>query len=75
MTKKAVKQIETRSILTCPECGFAKEEEMPLDACMYFYDCENCRTLLKPKPGDCCVFCTYGSVACPPIQQGETCCE
>ncbi len=75
MIEKAVQQLETRSILTCPECGFAKEEEMPLDACMYFYDCENCHTLLKPKPGDCCVFCTYGSVACPPIQQGETFCE
>jgi hypothetical protein len=23
---------------------------------------------LRPKPGDCCVFCSYGSVPCLPIQ-------
>ena len=30
--------------------------------------------LLKPKAGDCCVYCSYGTVACPPIQQGGNCC-
>jgi hypothetical protein len=24
---------------------------------------------LRPKPGDCCVFCSFGSVKCPPIQE------
>lgn len=24
--------------------------------------------MLRPKAGDCCVFCSYGSVKCPPIQ-------
>ncbi|MGH8771663.1 MAG: GDCCVxC domain-containing (seleno)protein [Burkholderiales bacterium] len=23
---------------------------------------------LKPKPGDCCVFCSYRSVPCPPFR-------
>lgn len=23
---------------------------------------------LKPKSGDCCVLCSYGSVPCPPLQ-------
>ncbi|MGE0723737.1 MAG: GDCCVxC domain-containing (seleno)protein [Alphaproteobacteria bacterium] len=41
---------------------------MPTDACLYFFDCPRCGTLLKPRPGDCCVFCSYGSVPCPPIQ-------
>lgn len=64
------------SILTCPACGHRKSESMPLDACLYFYECEGCRTLLRPKAGDCCVFCSYGSVPCPPVQeQGtEACC-
>ncbi len=31
-------------------------------------ECAGCGTKLKPKPGDCCVFCSYGSVPCPPIQ-------
>jgi GNAT superfamily N-acetyltransferase len=27
-----------------------------------------CATVLRPKAGDCCVFCSYGSVECPPVQ-------
>jgi hypothetical protein len=57
-----------RSEITCPHCGHRKVEEMPTDACQFFYECEGCRTLLRPKPGDCCVFCSYGTVPCPPIQ-------
>jgi len=56
------------STLVCPECGFRKTEQMPTDACLWFYECQGCHSLLKPKTGDCCVFCSYGSVACPPIQ-------
>ena len=57
-----------RSVLTCPRCGFAKAETMPADACQFYYECANCAALLRPKPGDCCVFCSYGSVKCPPMQ-------
>ena len=58
--------------ITCPHCGTAKAETMPTDACQFFYDCTGCGELLQPKTGDCCVFCSYGSVPCPPIQVGET---
>jgi hypothetical protein len=58
----------TKSVITCPHCGFAKEEAMPIDACQFFYQCTNCKTVLKAKPGRCCVFCSYGSVKCPPKQ-------
>jgi hypothetical protein len=64
-----------KSTITCPECGHNKEEEMATDACQYFYDCEKCHTVLKPKAGDCCVFCSYGTVKCPPIQKGVSCCS
>jgi len=57
------------SVITCPICGSQKEEKMPADACQYFYECENCKAILKPKKGDCCVFCSYGTVPCPPIQK------
>jgi hypothetical protein len=67
--------LSLQSVLTCPECGFSKEETMPVDACQFFYECENCKTLLRPKPGHCCVFCSYGSVPCPPIQQQRGCCS
>ncbi len=65
---------ELFSEITCPDCGHAKTEEMPTNACIYFYECEGCKTLLKPNEGDCCVFCSFGSVKCPPIQMGGDCC-
>ena len=43
---------------------------MPTDACLFFHECAGCHALLRPKAGDCCVFCSYGSVPCPPIQTG-----
>ncbi len=60
--------IEQSSVITCPHCGIAKSEIMLTNACQFFYECTGCGTLLRPKPGDCCVFCSYGSVTCPPIQ-------
>jgi hypothetical protein len=62
----------TASIITCPKCGFKATEQMPTDACQYFYHCKGCGERLKPKPGDCCVFCSYGDVPCPPIQDAQT---
>ncbi|MGO8916760.1 MAG: GDCCVxC domain-containing (seleno)protein [Stellaceae bacterium] len=63
------------STITCPECGTATVETMPADACQYFYECKGCGVLLKPKTGDCCVFCSYGDVSCPPIQTGRKACD
>lgn len=62
---------QSKSMLTCPQCGHQAIETMPTDACQYFYDCQGCGAVLKPKPGDCCVFCSYGDVACPPIQASD----
>ncbi|WP_081766855.1 MULTISPECIES: GDCCVxC domain-containing (seleno)protein [Phyllobacteriaceae] len=60
---------ELNSTITCPHCGHTAVEQMPTDACQFFYECKGCGTLLRPKDGDCCVFCSYGSVPCPPIQE------
>ena len=68
------KSILLQSTITCPNCGFQKEETMPTDTCTYFYKCTNCNVLLKPNQGYCCVFCSYGTVACPPIQMNKSCC-
>ncbi len=65
-------EIVMQSTLTCPHCGHRKCETMPTDACQYYYQCDSCAALLKPLPGDCCVFCSYGSVACPPRQAGTS---
>jgi hypothetical protein len=42
---------------------------MPTDSCVFFHECAGCGTLLRPKPGDCCVFCSFGSVRCPMEQK------
>lgn len=63
------------SVLTCPQCSHAARETMPTDACLYFYQCPACHALLRPLPGDCCVFCSFGSVKCPPVQARDACCR
>lgn len=68
-------QIVLQSTITCPECGHVKEETMPTDACQWFYECEDCKSVLRPKQGDCCVFCSYGTNKCPPMQaDSHSCC-
>ncbi|MGE5104998.1 MAG: GDCCVxC domain-containing (seleno)protein [Betaproteobacteria bacterium] len=68
-------EIVLESELTCPHCGTAAREVMPTDACLYFYECTSCKAMLRPKAGDCCVFCSYGSVKCPPMQAERGCCR
>ncbi|MGH8111916.1 MAG: GDCCVxC domain-containing (seleno)protein [Rhodanobacteraceae bacterium] len=64
-----VADVVFESVLTCPRCGHAQHERMPDHACLYFHECTRCHALLRPRPGDCCVFCSYGSVPCPPVQR------
>lgn len=68
-------EVVLQSTITCPECGHVKEEAMPTDACQWFYECENCKAVLRPKAGDCCVFCSFGTNKCPPIQSRQSCCQ
>ena len=68
-------EIQLESIITCPECSHESKEKMPTTACQFFYECKNCKSLLKPKEGDCCVYCSYGTVKCPSIQEGASCCS
>ncbi len=70
-----VSEVILESMLTCPDCGHQATDVMPTDACQYFYDCPGCGVVLKPLQGDCCVYCSYGTVPCPPIQQDAACCS
>ena len=65
---QAATGVEASSTLTCPKCGHAQDLAMPMDSCLFFHKCAGCSALLSPKPGDCCVFCSYGSAKCPPKQ-------
>lgn len=71
---RTARQFVLGSTITCPHCGHKTDETMPTNACLFFFDCPACAARLKPLAGDCCVFCSYGSVVCPPIQTGERCC-
>ncbi len=63
-------EVVTSTILTCPVCKKAQDAEMPENACQHFYECTHCHTILKPKQGDCCVFCSYAEHNCP-VRQKE----
>lgn len=60
--------IDTKANLTCPQCGTVQEADMPIDSCQFFYECVSCRAVLRPKEGDCCVFCSYADKKCPSMQ-------
>jgi hypothetical protein len=66
-------KIVLKSIIICPECGYQREEIMLTKSCQFFYECENCKTVLKPNEEDCCVYCSFGTVACPPKQENKNC--
>jgi hypothetical protein len=60
--------VELESVITCPACGHRQRERMPTDACQVFFVCPCCGEGLRPAPGDCCVFCSFGTTPCPPRQ-------
>ena len=60
-------------IIRCPTCGHRASEEMPLDRCVFVYECLGCHTVLTPKQGECCVYCSYGDRRCPFVQDDQPC--
>ena len=64
-------EIQWYSVLTCPHCGHQERLRMPENTCVARYVCPACGAVLTPKPGDCCVFCSYGSVPCPAVQERQ----
>jgi len=62
------KFLKTETTLTCPKCGEQQKAMMPTDTCRHFYKCQKCGEMLKPKEGDCCVFCSYADSKCPSKQ-------
>ena len=67
--------IVLESTITCPKCGHVETETMPTDACQWFYDCKDCKAVLESLPGDHCIYCSYATIPCPPIQAGDDCCS
>jgi len=73
LIKTKTMKVILKSEITCPNCGHKEIEDMPTDACQFFYECKNCKKVLRPNEGDCCVYCSFGSVPCPPIQENNSC--
>jgi hypothetical protein len=62
--------VTQEAMLRCPECGRESREKMPENACVHFFTCPGCHTVLRPRAGECCVFCSYADAICPPRQRG-----
>ena len=73
MTAEEVVMSLTANI-TCPKCNHTQSENMPTNSCVFFYQCTSCDAVLRPLEGDCCVYCSYADVDCPPKANGEDCC-
>ena len=69
MAHKSTVHTTRDSALTCPVCNYEETFVMSDDACHFFHTCNRCGTLLKPVGEDCCVFCSYGTLPCPPKQR------
>jgi hypothetical protein len=54
-------EVTLESTITCPTCEARSEETMPTDACVFFFDCRACSAHLRPRAGDCCVFCSFAA--------------
>jgi hypothetical protein len=55
-------------VVTCPVCKTQVQETMVSETLKLIYHCPVCLTWLSPKKGDHCIYESYGSVNCPPIQ-------
>ncbi|HEU4459945.1 MAG TPA: GDCCVxC domain-containing (seleno)protein [Methylibium sp.] len=66
---RIVSTVVLTSTLTCPHCACSTTESMPTDHCLWMHECPHCHAMLRPRHGDCCAFCSYGSVPCPLVQQ------
>jgi hypothetical protein len=47
-------------LIACPSCGRVHVETFPPNACLYFFQCRECGTIVRPKPGDGCAFRSFG---------------
>lgn len=65
------------TVVHCPVCRSAAPRLRglggclpPDDVCVVVDVRPQCGAALRPQPGDCCVFCSYGDDLCPPEQMG-----
>jgi hypothetical protein len=66
--KKLHNEVRLTTLMSCPGCKHKAPVSMIVGLREEFYQCPKCNTLHNAKLGDCCVYCSYGDVECPAIQ-------
>ncbi|WP_304608924.1 MULTISPECIES: GDCCVxC domain-containing (seleno)protein [unclassified Polynucleobacter] len=57
------------TIITCPNCYGQETLEISQGYSQHLYRCPSCSIILKPRSGDCCIFCSFGSQDCSSAEQ------
>jgi hypothetical protein len=60
--------IERTSTITCPACSETVTHTMSTESVKKVYHCQKCLTWVAAKHGDHCIYDSYGSTKCPPLQ-------
>jgi hypothetical protein len=64
-----IAQEKQQSTITCPHCLATEMLEVPRGSSQHLYRCRACSNILKPKSGDCCIFCSFGDLDCSSAEQ------
>ncbi len=59
------------AIMTCPACGYQQMVTMEAFGQRMLWPCPACGSVLRPRPGEHCIYCSFASVPCPPVQRAE----
>jgi len=62
MSNKLHEKVELSTVVTCPSCNHKQTMMMPRNFCERSFHCYNCKKDHAEKPGDCCIFCSYGQL-------------
>jgi hypothetical protein len=66
---RAVNTPSINSVITCPHCEASELLQIPAGSSQRFYRCQACDGILKIQSGDCCIFCSFGSIGCTSSEQ------
>ncbi|WP_071608672.1 GDCCVxC domain-containing (seleno)protein [Polynucleobacter wuianus] len=57
------------STITCPHCQASELLATHTGLTHHFFRCSSCSAILKPKSGDCCILCSFGTQDCNSPEQ------
>ena len=57
------------TVMTCPSCHAKEKQTMWPHFIESVFVCNKCNKPHLQIPDRCCIYCSYGSIECPPIQE------